>query len=186
MHALGKFLPVLLMVGLLPACVSTAPNYDAYVADPEPQRQLATEVYYYPMQGQSIKQQDRDRYECYLWAKQQTGFEPSQPYLAPHQRTYLVPDPEPGRDTVAGAVTGAALGAIIGAPHSTGEGALIGALAGGMLGAASDSVRQERTKTIQDAYDRSDTLRYAGLERQADNYRRAMKACLAGRGYSVR
>ncbi|MCG6976015.1 MAG: hypothetical protein LJE56_06320, partial [Acidiferrobacterales bacterium] len=29
----------------------------------------SVEVYFYPTKGQSKAQQDRDRYECYLWAK---------------------------------------------------------------------------------------------------------------------
>jgi hypothetical protein len=35
------------------------------------------EIFVYPNLGQSDEQRDRDRYECYLWAVQQTGFDPS-------------------------------------------------------------------------------------------------------------
>ncbi|MCI0506751.1 MAG: hypothetical protein L0Z73_11675 [Gammaproteobacteria bacterium] len=45
-----------------------------------------TTVYFYPTRGQSEQQQDRDRYECYMWAVKQTGFDPGQAQLAPHQR----------------------------------------------------------------------------------------------------
>ena len=38
-----------------------------------------TQVYFYPLHDQTAKQQDRDRYQCYLWAKKQTGFDPSAP-----------------------------------------------------------------------------------------------------------
>lgn len=34
--------------------------------------------YAYPRQGQGPEQAARDRYECYLWATQQTGVEPAQ------------------------------------------------------------------------------------------------------------
>lgn len=180
------YLLVALLVSMLAAC---APPYHRH-ADPRPlpprQPELATEVYYFPMKEQSIEQQDRDRFECYLWAKRETGFDPSDPQLIPHQRTYVVPDPEPGADTVAGAFTGAVLGAIVGAPHSSGEGAIIGAIAGGALGAASDSARQERAKVIEERIAQSSSGNYAALERQASNYRRAMMACLEGRGYKVR
>ena len=37
------------------------------------------EFYIYPKKGQSEKQQATDRYECYRWASDQTGFDPTQP-----------------------------------------------------------------------------------------------------------
>lgn len=185
MKTSARHLLVALLVSMLAAC---APSYHRHSSPKPPPRQpqLATEVYYYPMQEQSIEQQDRDRFECYLWAKKETGFDPSHPLLVPHQRTYVVPDPQPGADTVVGAFTGAVLGAVIGAPHSSGEGAVIGAIAGGALGAASDAARQERAEVIEERIAQSSSSSYAALERQATNYRRAMKACLEGRGYKVR
>ena len=35
------------------------------------------DVFVYPRHGQSPEQTSKDRYECYLWAKDQTGFDPS-------------------------------------------------------------------------------------------------------------
>jgi len=37
----------------------------------------AQEIFVYPRKGQSTEQTSLDRYECYLWAVGQTGFEPS-------------------------------------------------------------------------------------------------------------
>ena len=34
------------------------------------------EIFVYPNQGQSDEQRDRDRYECYVWASEQTGYDP--------------------------------------------------------------------------------------------------------------
>jgi hypothetical protein len=34
---------------------------------------IATELYIYPSKGQSQEQQSRDRYECHLWAVQQSA-----------------------------------------------------------------------------------------------------------------
>ena len=185
MKIVTKGLFVILLLSVVSACAPTQHRHKASVKETK-QPVLATEVYYFPMREQSIEQQDRDRFECYLWAKKETGFDPSHPHLIPHQRTYVVPDPEPGTDTVAGAFTGAMLGAIIGAPHSSGEGAVIGAIAGGALGAASDSARQERAAVIEERINRGPSSSYTALERQANQYRRAMKACLEGRGYKVR
>lgn len=147
--------------------------------------ELSTEVYFYPTRGQSPQQQDRDRYECYLWAVRKTGFDPSVPRLAPHQQVMVVPEPPSGHDTATGALTGAIVGAAIGAPHSTGEGAIVGAVAGAVLGAASDAARQEQADRLQERYDQRNDQHYAELERQARKYRRAIAACLEGRGYSV-
>jgi hypothetical protein len=62
---------------------------------------------------------------------------------------------------------------------------VIGAVAGALIGAASDASRVEQTDRIQTRYDRLDAHRASQLERRAQDYRRAMAACLEGRGYTV-
>jgi len=146
---------------------------------PPAQSPPVTQVFFYPTRGQNAEQQQRDRYECYLWAKKQTGFDPSLPLLAPHQRFELMPSPPPGRDTAVGAVTGA----VVAPPGRTAEGAAVGAVAGATLGAASDVARQEAAERAPRSYDAQYRVR---LEQQAVDYRRAMTACLEGRGYTVR
>ena len=37
---------------------------------------LAQDQIVYPAKGQSDKQMEKDKYECYSWAKKQTGFDP--------------------------------------------------------------------------------------------------------------
>lgn len=167
---------------------SCASNSARYVEPPdEPANaQPFAQVYFYPNLGQGADQQDRDRYECYLWARSQTGFDPSAPQLAPHQRLVVVPQPPPGYDTAVGAGTGAMLGAIVSSPGNAGEGALIGAVAGAVLGATSDAARQNEAERIQERYDRQTSQRSSYIEQKASNYRRAMAACLEGRGYTVR
>jgi uncharacterized protein YcfJ len=143
-------------------------------------------VYVYPTSGQSQDQVGRDRYECYLWSVKQTGFDPSQAHLAPHQRVEVVPMPPSGTDTVAGAATGAILGAVIANPHDAAAGAIGGAIVGGALGAASDASREAQAKRVQQRYDARTNAQNAQIEEQASNYRRAMTACLEGRGYTVK
>ena len=61
------------ILGLLTACVTPPPRvYRAPAAPPPPQR-----VFVYPAHGQSPDQTERDRYECHIWAVQQTGIDPS-------------------------------------------------------------------------------------------------------------
>jgi hypothetical protein len=151
----------------------------------EPPRVPDTQILFYPANGQSPEQQARDRYECYQWAVKQTGFDPSQVALAPHQRIDVVPAVPAGHDTAAGAVTGAVIGALAAGPRNAGGGAVFGALAGAAFGAASDSERQARADNIQRHYDARDAQSQAAIEEQAGNYRRAMTACIEGRGYTV-
>ena len=131
--------------GTLVACATPPP------APPEPASAApppSTQIYFYPAKGQSAAQQDRDRYECYLWAKKQTGFDPSAPALAPHQRVQVIPTAPPGRDTAVGAVTGAVIGAVVSPPGRSVEGAAVGAVAGAVVGAASEAARQEQAERV--------------------------------------
>ena len=178
---------VVLSIGLGSALAACATQPTARVVpEDEPPPLPPTQVYFYPLHDQTAEQQDRDRYQCYLWAKKQTGFDPSAPQLAPHQRLQVIPEPAPGHDTAVGAVTGAIIGSMITGPHDSGGGAIAGAVTGAMIGAASDTARQQEAERVQSHYDRLSAQRYAELERQAHEYRRAMTACLEGRGYSVR
>lgn len=176
--ALG--LASLLLAGCAPPAYTVRPS----AAPPTPPPSV--EIYFYPTKGQSKQQQERDRYECYLWAVKKTGFDPGQAQLAPHQRVEVVPTTPPGSDVAAGAVTGAVVGSMMSRPRESGTGMVFGAIAGAMLGAASEQAKQEQAAQIQQQYDAKDAERYARMDRQARDYRRAMTACLEGRGYTVR
>ena len=173
----------ILAVVAFSACAGSSPRY----IEPLPTETAppSTQIYFYPNNGQGIEQQNRDRYECYLWAVRETGFDPSVPHLAPHQKVEVLPQPPSGHDTAVSAVTGAVLGAIVGAPHHKAAGAAIGAVAGAVVGSISDAERQAQAKRLQDRYNRQEYEQTARIERQARNYRRAMAACLEGRGYTV-
>lgn len=145
----------------------------------------SAEVFIYAARGQSDRQLDRDRYECHNWAVRQSRYNPSDPHLAPHQQIHVVAAPA-GRDAVAGAISGAVAGAIIAGPHDTTEGAMIGAFAGGFMGAMSDAARQKEAAEINKQNAAADQAERARLETQASDYRRAISACLEGRGYTVK
>jgi hypothetical protein len=145
-----------------------------------------TQIYFYPIKGQSIEQQSRDHYACYNWAVKQTGFDPSVSSIVPEQRVRVVPMPPPGHDTVIMSIAGAVLGALIGGYHHSGEGALIGAASGAVVGAASDVYRAEAAKQIEEAYRNRDQARDLRKEKIALKFRRAMSACMEGHGYIVK
>lgn len=177
------FLPVLVAACALSCCVS------APVEVPVAQQSALpdTNVYFYPSQGRSVPaaQQDRDKYECNSWAVAQSGFDPSAPEVPPHQRMQIV-DQSPPNGAVVGsaAITGAALGAVVN-PWHAGSGALIGGLAGAAVGGIVAAEHEEQLNRLQAHADLSEA-QTAVMETKASEFRRAIGACLEGRGYSVR
>jgi hypothetical protein len=175
-----------LAIGLMSFFYACAPPaYQVQPSSAPPPPLPSTEIYFYPARNQTPEQQARDRYECYLWAVKQSGFDPGQAQLAPHQRVEVKPATEPGADVAVGAFSGAVIGSMFASPHDRGEGMIFGAITGALMGAASEAERQQQAQRIQQQYDARDAERYARLERQARDYRRAMAACLEGRGYTV-
>lgn len=62
------------------------PSRDGYVVTNPPQQVnekdttlLPQQLYIYPKEGQSKKQQENDRFSCYQWSVKQTGFDPTEP-----------------------------------------------------------------------------------------------------------
>ncbi len=154
-----------------------APRPVAY-AGPPPN----TTVYAYPQNGQSADQQSRDRYECSLWAVQQTGFDPSAPNVPPEYRV-VASGPPRGTGTAIGAIAGAVIGAAISPDWDRGAGAVFGGLTGAMIGSASDAQRAQDNEMQMSAQEQQQA---AAMAEKASDYRRALSACLSGRGYSVK
>jgi hypothetical protein len=176
---------------VLVACATTPPPEQRPAPPPPPPRGVVyqqpapppvnSDVYAYPTRGQSAEQQDRDHYDCSIWATQQTGFDPSAPGVPPQQQVHIVSGPPPGSGTAAGVVTGAILGAVIGGPYRGAGPAIAGAVVGGAIGTAAEaSARQSQTVTV------TDQRALAQIQQRATNYRRALGACLDARGYSVK
>jgi hypothetical protein len=84
------------LLGLLSACV-TPPPRTYRVPAPPPQR-----VFVYPAHGQSPEQTERDRYECHVWAVQQTGVDPSRADASAYERVIVQPSTPPGANAVGG------------------------------------------------------------------------------------
>jgi hypothetical protein len=135
----------------------------------------------YPKKGQTAQQQEKDEYECYTWGKNKTGFDPMQVPKA------TAPPPQQeakqggvGRGAVRGGVTGLAVGAIAG---DAGKGAAIGAAAGGLFGGMRRQDQKRREEQAQQQWAQDQAAQYA---HKRNNYDRAYKACLEGRGYTVK
>ena len=170
---------------LLSACVAPT-RVIVREAPPAPAPAPAALVAY-PAQGQMPEQSDRDRYECHNWAVKQTGFDPSQPGLAPQYRVRVVQaGPPPGSNVLAGGVIGAMLGATVSNPRNAGVGALVGAVAGATLGAVADESQNEANRQARDHVEAQVAADHASTQTRAGSYRRAISACLEGRGYTVK
>lgn len=154
---------------LLSGCVEAPVRPEAVMPPPMPR------IFVYPARGQTPDQQSRDRYDCHVWAVQQTGVDPTTARTPPYERVVVAP--VPGAGTFAGAVGGAILGSILGGEDNSGAAALVGGVAGAMIGSAADANAQAQA---QAANQQIATQRAA-----AEGYRRALTACLEARGYTV-
>lgn len=134
-------------------------------------------IFVYPAGGQSAEQQGQDDYECFSWAKQQTGYDPMNPPSAVAQAH----QEGPSGTRLRGAARGAAAGAIIGevADDDAGKGAAIGATAGALRGGRQD--RLQRQEHAQQA-EQNATAQASAAENQ---FRTAYSTCMQGREYSV-
>src|SRR5450432_3929483 len=140
---IAKFATAVAAAALVAACVAPPPRTYA-VPGPPPQR-----VFVYPAQGQSPEQTDRDRYECHVWAVQQTGVDPSRADASPYERVVVQPATPPGANTAAGAVGGAILGALIAGPRNAGAGLILGGATGAIVGSAADANAQASAHQTQ-------------------------------------
>jgi hypothetical protein len=174
------------LAAMLSACVVPPPR-PARVVDPPPPN---TNIYAYPLKGQTPDQIDRDRYECYVWATRQSGFDPAAPNVPPHDRMRVLtgpPGPPPGTGTAIGAITGAILGAAVSRPRDAGAGLLVGGLLGAAVGTTAEASANQQAQANAKAMEGAEMRRYAAqMEQQAANFRRAAGACLDARGYRVR
>ena len=143
----------------------------------------AQDQFIYPSKGQSAQQQEKDKFECYGWAKSNSGFDPM---AVPRTST---PPPSGGtsvggsavRGAAGGAAVGAAAGAIVGG--KAGKGAAIGAASGGMLNGMSAAGQNRRASDERRDWERREAANYSASR---EKYDRAFGACLEGRGYTVK
>jgi hypothetical protein len=138
----------------------------------------------YPAKGQSQDQMEKDKFECYQWARDQTGFDPMQ--------TPTATSPPPGKEKevwgagktgAAGAAGGAIIGGIRGGGKSALRGGLIGGAGGALIGGMRRSSQRNREDQNRQQWEREQANNYA---RARNEYNRAFAACMTGRGYTVK
>ncbi|MEM9326555.1 MAG: hypothetical protein AAGA85_12905 [Bacteroidota bacterium] len=135
------------------------------------------DMYIFPANGQDADKQEFDEFQCYKWAKEQSGVDP----INPPEVEVQSPQGGGGGSVIGGAAGGAAAGAAIGAiAGDAGKGAAIGATAGAFRGlgrAARRGAAQQQQAQAQ-----------AAQQEQAmiNSFKKAFAACMEGKGYTVK
>jgi len=163
-------------------------------APPAPQPMLAASVglQAYPSKGQDTKQQNIDEGECYAWAKQNSGYDPASPPPAAVAQKVEAPPPQATGARARGAVRGAAAGAVVGeiADNDAGKGAEYGAAAGVIAGGSRNRQARRQQEAQADAANQQAQQQAdqhnAQIAQQQQNFKNGMKACLEGKGYTVK
>jgi hypothetical protein len=162
-----------------PAPAPAAPAAPANPA-PAPTQDAAAsllKVYVFPANNQTPDQQAKDSNDCYAWAKQQTGVDPTNPTVPAKADTSQAGKGSAVRGAAKGAAAGAAIGAITG---DAGKGAAVGATAGGMAGVGAK--RQGKKQAEQQAQQQQQ----AAVNQQMDAFKKAYSACMEGKKYTVK
>lgn len=137
----------------------------------------ASDLTIYPAKDQSAEQQEKDKFECYTWAKKDSGFDP----MAVPKATTAAPTTEKKKGGVAkGAAVGAIGGKVLGSSSKTTKKS---AAAGALVGGARQSSSNKKAEQERQQWEQKETANYAN---NRNNYNRAYAACLEGRGYSVK
>lgn len=134
-------------------------------------------LYVFPSNNQDKDQQELDEYKCYKWAKEQTGFNPTNPTQVQTEQVDKSPDGSAVVGAAGGAAAGAAIGAIAG---DAGKGAAIGAVVGGMRG------RRSKVAGDQQKQQQNDQAAAAKEKELMDGFKKAFSACMEGKGYTVK
>lgn len=135
-------------------------------------------IYAYPAQGQTPDQQSKDDYDCFTFAKGQTGYDPMNPPVV----TAQAPSQQASGARLRGAARGAAGGAILGEiiDDDAGKGAAVGATLGMMRGG-----QQSRAQSQQQAQQSQQAAQQQTSGMQ-NSFKNAYGACIEARGYSVK
>ena len=141
------------------------------------------ELVIFPAKGQTSEQMEKDKYDCYTWAKKETGVDPMQAQPAAQAPTTQSQAPQGER--IRGAARGAAVGAVVGgiANDDAGKGAAAGAAGGAMVGGM--KTRQNRRAQAQGQQEQAQQQQAADAQKRSD-YNRAFSACMEGKGYTIK
>lgn len=141
----------------------------------------AQDLVIYPKKGQNPQKMEKDKFECYTWSKNQSGFDP----MATPKATTPPPVQEKSkasalRGGAGGAVVGLAAGSLV---SEAGKGAAIGAASGALIGGVRRNKHQAKEEQKQQEWSQEQA---AILQQKRNSYNRAYSACMEGRDYTVK
>ena len=128
----------------------------------------------YPASGQDSAQQQADQGECFVWARDNSGFDPTTQTTVQAQQTQQAQG-----GAVKGAAGGAAIGAIVGNSDDAAKGAAVGAVVG-------RSRQNRKNKAAAQQAQAQAASAQATQDAGQESYDRSYAACLEGRGYTIR
>jgi hypothetical protein len=136
-------------------------------------------LFVYPAAGQTTEKQELDDYQCFTWARDESGHDP---ISADKPEEVAVDKPGADGSGVRGALRGAARGALLGEviDDDAGKGAEIGAAVG---------IMRARSKARKQAQQQAATTNLNNEQQfvsEEANFKKAMSLCLEARGYSVK
>jgi hypothetical protein len=131
----------------------------------------AQQIAAYPAKGQTPAQQQTDQAQCHSWAVSNSGYDPAHPPVAAQAQAAPVTG---SGARMRGAAAGAAVGAVGG--NDVGNAAVKGAVVGGVV------KRNKNRAAAAQANEASAQQQQAGMAA----YQNAVRACMQGRGYSVK
>ena len=141
---------------------------------------LAQDPIIFPAKGQSQDQLEKDKFSCYQWARNETGFDPMQTPTA----SAPPPQQQAGQhQALKGAALGAGVGALVKRKDSRSKGAATGALVGGVLGGARQAGQTRQDQQARQQWEQQQANEYA---QRRKTYNRAFAACMESKGYTVK
>ena len=160
-----------LLLTVVASCSAPAQQSGAH----PPVKGMASTVglYVYPQKNQSATQQLTDEQQCYNNAKTQTSYDPNAPTKP--QKATSQKNSSDDHDVAKGAARGAIVSGATGGDPAAG--ARRGAIIGG--------IRAKREKKKDDQAQAQADTKKTTQNKKLDDFKRATKACLDARGYSV-
>lgn len=187
LSAIGLFVAVPALAAQEPA--AAAPPADGgcppgYTCQSMPSRAQQMGLYVFPSAGQTKGVQLSEEQQCYDWAQQQSGIDPTKVTANTDSAAKAAGDKASSATqgaAVGGAARGAAAGALIGAAAGdAGTGAAIGAASGAIAG------RRARRGAKAQAEQAGANQAVAVANDKIVQFKKAMSVCLEGKGYTVK
>lgn len=155
-----------------------------YTCQTLPSRASQVGLYVFPSAGQTKGVQLSEEQQCYDWAQQQSGIDPTKVTANTDSAAKAAGDKASSATqgaAVGGAARGAAAGALIGAAAGdAGTGAAIGAASGAIAG------RRARRGAKAQAEQAGANQAVAVANDKIVQFKKAMSVCLEGKGYTVK